>query len=106
MKPNKELTDIDIAFPARVAHLMPLWDDIPEEYQTDRAPSCSIIDQWFYEGLPEYKAVPKEEIDTEEAFRHLQCILRSFEPRHEHKTAAVAYLLDQWFESFEPMERA
>ena len=38
-----------------------------------------------------------EYIDPEAVNRHTRACLRSFEPRHEHKIAGVAYLLSLWF---------
>jgi hypothetical protein len=45
--------------------------------------------------------VTKEGIDRSVAMRHLKCIMSSWEPQHEHKTAGVAYLMSLWFEKFE-----
>jgi hypothetical protein len=40
-------------------------------------------------------------VDTNKALAHIQCIMMSFEPKHEHKTAGVAFLLDEWFSKYE-----
>jgi hypothetical protein len=40
-------------------------------------------------------------VDGELAIRHLQVIQASFEPKHEHKEAAVAYLASLWFTDFD-----
>jgi hypothetical protein len=50
------------------------------------------IRQWKYE------IKPKEGVDVDKALRHIQAIMRSYQPKHEHKEAAVAYLLSQWFD--------
>ena len=36
--------------------------------------------------------------DTNKAIRHLKAILVSYDPKHEHKEAGVAFLLSEWFE--------
>jgi len=41
-----------------------------------------------------------EGVDGGLAIRHLQVIQASFEPKHEHKEAAVAYLASPWFTDF------
>ena len=85
----QEITDVLLAFPGRVQHLMhsgqvdPYWRD----WQS----------RWFFEGLKEYPA-PKPGIDLRKAMRHLTAIQRSFEPKHEDKQASVAYLAGLWFE--------
>lgn len=101
MKPNEKITDVEMAFPADVTRLLPPWEELPEDYQRDRAPTCKVVDQWFSCGLGNLNAVPKEGIDTTHALRHLKCIMGSYQPKHEHKTAGVAYLIDLWFETFE-----
>lgn len=53
--------------------------------------------KWFYFGLPPGTQFHmKEGIDGKTAVRHLSCIQKSFQPSHEHKVAAVAYLLSLW----------
>jgi hypothetical protein len=45
------------------------------------------------------KFVVREGVDAKAAWRHCAALLRSFEPKHEHKEAGVAYLMSQYFES-------
>lgn len=92
------VTDVDIAFPAGVSHLMPAWTDLPEDFQNDRSPWCAPVNKWFFSGLKKSEFKPKDCIDEAMAWRHLKCIMGSFEPKHEHKTAAVAWLMSQWFD--------
>ncbi len=95
---NDKLTRLDMAFPASVRGMMPAWDDIPDDYKRGRKPSCRVVTRWFFSGLPKgTDFVPRDGVDAGKALVHLKCILGSFEPKHEHKEAAVAYLLDQWF---------
>jgi len=44
-------------------------------------------------------SMPNDGIDQNKALRHIKAILGSFEPKHEHKEAAAAYLLSLWFKS-------
>jgi hypothetical protein len=81
--------------------LMTPYEDIPEEYQRYRSGNkfVDITTKWFYKGLPEETDyLPKEGIDIEMALKHLVSILKSFEPKHEHKMACVSYLLSEWFD--------
>lgn len=92
-----QVDDVDLAFHASVSHLMPKYEDIPQEFK--RGPNKYIVFQreWFYTGL---KVMPKakEGIDIDMAMRHLATIQGSFEPKHEHKEAAVAFLASLWLE--------
>lgn len=94
------VTALDLAFPANVMHLMPEWADIPQECKQWSYPFAKIASMWFFEGLPKgFSMKPRDRIDPTQAMRHLRCILGSFEPKHEHKIAAVAYLMSLWFEA-------
>lgn len=97
MKPNETLTDMDVAFPARVKHLMPPMADIPAEFHNGRGKWSKFQQDWFYSGLATLNLIPRDGIDLKIALRHLKAIQGSFEPKHEHKEAAVAYLASLWF---------
>lgn len=93
------VTDAKLAFPASVSHLMPAMEDIPIEFKRfdPRHKWLRFQGDWFFSGIQDLKITPKDGIDELAAMRHLTCIQGSFEPKHEHKTAAVAYLASLWF---------
>lgn len=93
-----DVTDADVAFPARVEHLMPSWDDIPKPFHESRASvQHEFFEDCFLGAASEIELIPKEGINPGKAWRHLRCIMGSYQPKHEYKTAAVAYLLSLWF---------
>lgn len=96
----QELSAVDAAFPATVEHLMPPMSEIPEEFtEWNRNNKWQkLIGDWFYSGLEIKALMPKEGIDPKKAMRHVGAILGSFEPKHEHKEAAAAYLMSLWFD--------
>jgi hypothetical protein len=94
----QDIDDLTLAFPASVASLMPDKEDIPEDIIRGRSKWCRVTSDWFFCGLHNTKWTPKEGIDQAKALRHVGTILGSWEPKHEDKEAAVAYLLSQWFE--------
>jgi hypothetical protein len=99
MKPQA-VSDVLLAFPADVEVLMPSREDIPEEYWNyNDSWHCQLFSDMFFNGVRDLVLMPKDGIDPELAFRHIKAIMRSFQPKHEHKTAACCYLLDQWFET-------
>ena len=98
MKPAL-VTRLEMAFPTNVRELMPRMEDIPKEFK-DRNNGTEwnrLFGDWFYNGLESLDLTPKEGIDKEQALRHIQTVMGSWEPKHEHKEAAVAYLLSLWF---------
>lgn len=82
----------------RVDGLLPKYSEIPDEFKRGGSPWCRWQQELFFNGLKEFPT-PKEGIDRDAAIRHLAAINRSFEPKHEHKEAGVAYLASLWFES-------
>lgn len=89
------VSDLDMAFGGNAMRLMPEYKDIPEEFRRDRNPWCQWQAEWFFKGLPSFPAA-KPGIDAAMAARHLKTIQHSFEPKHEHKQAGVAYLASLW----------
>jgi len=97
MYPIDEVSDAQLAFPARLGKMLPPRKEIPKKYWAWHGQD--LASQWFYEGLPKGTTfVPKEGVDRQKALRHLKALLGSFEPEHNHKMAAVTFLLDEWFE--------
>ena len=99
MFPIQDVDDVMLAFPANVLHMMPDYEvaraaDIPDVWKT-------LVSDWFYSKIEIKEMKPKEGVDPRKAMRHISAIMRSFEPKHEHKEAAVAYLLNEWFDSVE-----
>jgi hypothetical protein len=92
------VSKLDIAFGGRMKELLPSYNEIPDEFKDNYHPWCHWQSKWFFSGLakqdiPETKAG----IDKDAAMRHLAAIQGSFEPKHEHKEAGVAYLASLWF---------
>ena len=94
----QEIDDLTLAFPTTVTSLMPNKADIPEDIIRGRSIWCQVTSDWFFSGLRNVNWRPREGVDQTKALRHIQAILGSWEPKHEDKEAAVAYLLSQWFE--------
>lgn len=96
MKPI-EVNDVLLAFPGSVAHLMPDYDSIPDLFKRRNSWSDTFGELFFNENKNNIGLIPMQGIEPHLAWRHLSCILRSYEPKHEHKEAACCYLLDAWF---------
>ena len=96
-----EIDDATMAFPVSVDTLMPKYSEIPDEFKRwPGGPYCKWMSKWFFSGLQrEETPAAKEGIDQAAALRHLSAIMRSFQPKQEHKEAAVAYLASLWLET-------
>jgi hypothetical protein len=94
----KDVTDLDLAFPVTIKHLMPAWNEIPDEFKGRNNKWCRVFSRWFYRGARDAKFTPKEGVDVQKALRHVAACMGSFEPSHEHKEAGVAYLLNEFFD--------
>lgn len=94
------VSDVNMAFPAYVMHLLPAQEEIPAEFHSSSNPWHRLAQEWFMVGLPGAQADVVDGIDGGVALRHLRTVLGSFQPQHEHKIAAVAFLCSQWFSRF------
>lgn len=98
------VSDLLYAFPGHLDRLLPAWSDIPEEFKQSNE-WTRFVDAWFYEGWPsDLNLYEHPDVDAMTAHRHLHTILRSFEPKHEHKVAGVAWLMSRWFAAVRPVE--
>ena len=81
-----------------VDKLMPPYGSIPAEFKSTGNAWSRWQADWFYSGLKEIPTA-KDGINAKKAMAHLAAIQRSWEPKHEHKAAAVAYLASLWFKT-------
>ena len=99
MIPIQEVSNLELAFPAHVRHLMPTMKTIPDEFKNPNRPTKwnRLFRDWFYFGIETWTLTPKPDVDEAKALRHIHAIMSSYEPPHEHKEAAVAFLFSEWF---------
>lgn len=97
MKPA-DLTAAEQAFRATVKHLMPKYEDIPEEFRCGANKWVHVFSDFFYVGAKNINWKAKDGINRDKAIRHVRTIMGSCEPKHEHKAAACAYLMSLWFD--------
>ncbi len=99
-----EVTDAQVVFPADLGDLLPPWESIPENFRKhygddESRPWREFQSKWFFSGFDRSAITPRSDVDMDKALRHLKVIQGSFEPKHEHKEAAVAWLASRWFEA-------
>ncbi len=97
----KEVDRITMAFPASVVGtLLPPRSAIPDDFYYERGDArqwTDLVNRWFGVGLNGDEFTAKDGIDPTKAMRQLKACMGSFEPKHEHKTSGVAWLMSRWF---------
>ena len=100
MKPIK-VDDVSLVLGGDVTHLMPEYKNIPDEFKRYKGNIfVDFVSNWFFKGISKEnlgRLIPKENIDTNMALRHIKAVLGSWSPKHEHKIAGCAYLLSEFF---------
>lgn len=92
------IRDVDVAF-GSINH-MPRYETIPSDFKQRGNPYCEFISDWFFGGRNAddmARLKEREGTDRAMALRAIRAIMKSWAPRHEHKVAACAYLLSEWF---------
>jgi hypothetical protein len=101
MLPIAEINEAELILGIADKKLMPKYEDIPKEFKQMSNKWNRIFNEWFFKGAAQAEYIAKDGVDAEKALRHIRAIMVSFDPKHEHKEAAVAFLLCEWFEHFE-----
>ena len=96
MKPRK-VTEVELAFGGDIKQLIPCMEQIPDKFKTPEEKWNLVAADWLFGGLKGSKWTPKDGINEKDALRHIRAVLVSHEPKHEHKMAGCAYLMDQFF---------
>jgi len=100
------LDRVSVAF-GEIKH-MPKYETIPEEFKRHNGNAyCKAVTKWFFSGAKAHpgginidgvKFTAKPTVDAVAALAAIRAVLGSFEPKHEHKEAACAYMLSEWFD--------
>jgi len=103
---------MDQAFgPQHIGDYLPSKAEIPDDFRSGRGPWHEFVARWFFEGADAKALVARPGIDRGRAIGHVQSVLASFAPQHDHKMAGAAWLCSLWFEplgtaTYTPPERA
>src|SRR6185437_15064291 len=101
-----ELSQADVAF-GNIKH-MPRYETLPPDFKRHNGNDfVRAISTWFFKGakgtpdgliIDGMKFTTKAGVDRAKALGAIKAVLGSFEPKHEHKEAACAYMLSEWFD--------
>ena len=93
-----ELSDVDLAYGTTKG--LPSYAKLPDEFRRhDGTPWNKLVSAMFFSGVKGLQFSPQPGVDADKAFRHIRALLASWEPKHEHKEAGVAFLMSQYFKS-------
>lgn len=93
-KDVSSITDLDMAF-GTTRHL-PAMESIPSEFKSGRNIYIETVEAIFAgTAMPNGEMTIVEGVDPHGLNRFIRAHLSSWEPKHEHKIAGVAYLLSQ-----------
>lgn len=92
----KGLNALDVAFGVKPP--LPTWDEIPDEFKRSSNKYARVASSLFFNGgrLADFGLEVKDGLDDGDVMRAIRTCLGSFEPKHEHKEAGVAFMLSQW----------
>lgn len=81
------------------AELTPRWENIPEEFKSNRSVEERLFHDVFfgYVSLAAVEMTPRPGVDRDEAIRVLSLIRATMGTGHETKMAGWAYLCHEWF---------
>jgi len=100
-----DVTRVDIAF-GNISH-MPRYGEVPEEFKNRGNAFVDAVSTWFFSGasrdgdalvIGKNRFEPKDGVNADKALAAIRAVLGSFEPKHEHKEAACAFMLSEWFD--------
>jgi hypothetical protein len=98
----KAVDDVFLAFPAQViGTLIPPWNDIPDEFKNFSSGHEELASYACFHPVEFRQEALTDGVSAKLATRHLSAVARSFEPKHEHKEAAIAFLISLWLKKGE-----
>lgn len=90
----EKITEVDVSFGTKM--FLPEEKDIPEDFKDygENEMYFKIVNSLFFgTTLPNGNIEFKEGFDPSKVLRAVRAHLASWEPKHQHKTAGVAYML-------------
>jgi hypothetical protein len=109
-----EVNRADMAF-GNIKH-MPKYETIPPEFKRHNGNDyVKAVSSWFFSGakghpngitIGDHTFVAKPGVEAGKALAAIKAVLSSFEPKHEHKEAACAFMLSEWFDKSDQKAKA
>jgi hypothetical protein len=99
-----EVSDLDVAFPARWRELLPAPEELTQEDNNWNDPFHRAVSSLFSKGgtLEEFGIYPKPGYDVRKVMRYIKATLGDWGPKHEHKIGGIAHMLRIWCDYRKP----
>ena len=91
-----DITDVDLAFSTSDTEESLLKEAEERGYLHGNKPANKIFATWFFNGVKSVK--PKNVENSEKGFKYCLSLMKSFAPKHEHKEAVCAMLIDEFID--------
>ena len=92
------VNDAEVVYGGDINKLIPEYKDIPKEFKSISNKWAKVFNDWFFCGLKDVEWKPKQDINVDDALRHIEAVMRSWACKQEHKEAGCAYLMSEFFE--------
>lgn len=96
--PLPEPSQVDFAFPTYDTDARLLEMAKEQGFDNHKNPYNELVTNVFFQGCGGF--VKKDDIPeeyTNKVYNYYRCLIRSWRPKHEHKTAVCAFLLSEIF---------
>ena len=93
------VSQVLVAFPAKVDHLVPAMSEIPPEFLKQSNIYVMLAEEYFTTGGINRTGgggTLKEGVLPEAMRAHMECVRKTFSLRQEHKIASLAFLFSCW----------
>jgi len=81
---------------------LPKWEEIPEDFKGLASDNkfVALFSHLFYHGGHGVSMKLKDGVDGKKLVRWFEAHVRTWGPKHEHKSAGVAWRLSQWIDDW------
>ncbi|TXH50897.1 MAG: hypothetical protein E6Q97_19525 [Desulfurellales bacterium] len=106
LKPSKPMQVFGVMGPDLKAYTFNEEPPMDWAYSEEGRVWVNLANHVFFRGGDGIELIPREGVDPQKAWDHLMALLRSWEPKHEHKTAWFAKLASEWFSEWRKKDDA
>jgi len=98
----EDVTDVEIAFGTTKG--LPKWEDIPDEFKAGKTTWNKFFSHIFYRGGKGVAMDFNEGVDPKKFYRWFGAHACSWDPKHEHKEAGIAFRISRWLKDWKYTE--
>ncbi len=96
--PIGELSATEVALPLEISHLLPPYEQIPDDFKRGATWANRVFTKLYYAGASMIPLCARPGVDKPRAVRHIRALMGACELERLRKESTVAFLIHQWFE--------